>query len=140
MNALPNTSTRENIAAEVERTLQLLMEPGTVVEIRAPRTPGRGTVSGYYTDAAKCARDVATQLDGTAPAVYVTTKPVQPDVAARAFSRLKSRAATTTQDSEILRRRWLPIDADPVRPSGISATEAEHAEALERAQLVAEFL
>src|SRR5258708_35613769 len=140
MNALPNTLTRESIAVEVERTLQLLMEPGDVVEIRAPRTPGRGTVSGYYTDAAKCARDVATQLDGKAPAVYVTPNPVQPDVAARAFSRLKSRADETTRDSEILRRRWLLIDADAVRAAGISATEAEHAEALERAEIIAEFL
>ncbi len=140
MSALPNAPTRESIATEVERTLHLLMEPGAVFEIRVPRTPSQGTVSGYYTDVAKCARDVAQRLDGKAPAVYVTPNPVMPDVAARAFNRLKPRVDVTTQDSEIVRRRWLLIDPDPVRPTGISATEAEHAEALERAELVAEFL
>lgn len=134
------TRTRDDIAAEVSRTLTLLVEPGSVFEIRAPRTPGQGTVSGYYTDIAKCARDVAERLDGKAPAVYVTPNPVQPDVAARAFNRLKLRADVTTQDSEIVRRRWLLIDPDPVRPPGISASEAEHAEALARAEAIAEFL
>ena len=35
-----------------------------------------------------------------------------------------------TNDTQIVARRWLLIDADPVRPSGISATDAEKAEAL----------
>src|SRR5262249_11210167 len=37
----------------------------------------------------------------------------------------------TTNDNNILCRRWLPIDADPRRPSGISSTDAEKAKALE---------
>jgi hypothetical protein len=34
----------------------------------------------------------------------------------------------------VLRRRWLPLDFDPVRPSGIPSTDSEHTAALERAQ------
>ena len=37
-----------------------------------------------------------------------------------------------TTDTDITQRRWLPIELDPVRPSGISATDEEHAKALAR--------
>ena len=46
----------------------------------------------------------------------------------------------TTGDGDVVRRRWLPIDADPVRPAGISATDAEHAAALARVDRIAEDL
>ncbi|MGA2185795.1 MAG: hypothetical protein ABSH47_22480, partial [Bryobacteraceae bacterium] len=36
-------------------------------------------------------------------------------------------------DADITKRRWLPIDLDPVRPSGISSTDQEHSLAVERA-------
>jgi len=45
-----------------------------------------------------------------------------------------------TGDRNILRRRWLPIDCDPERPTGISATAAEREHALERARQIARFL
>ena len=47
--------------------------------------------------------------------------------------RLVERAKQTTSDHDILRRRFLPLDFDAVRPSGISSTEAEHEAALARA-------
>src|SRR5690606_7071874 len=39
-----------------------------------------------------------------------------------------------------LRRRWLPVDIDPVRPSGVSSTDAEHAAALAMAERIAGYL
>ena len=41
-----------------------------------------------------------------------------------------SRKDATTSDADIVRRRFLPIDIDPVRPSGVSGTDAEHGLAL----------
>src|SRR5207247_1842544 len=41
---------------------------------------------------------------------------------------------------DILKRRWLLIDFDPVRPTGISSTDAEHEAALKRAREVRAWL
>ncbi len=58
--------------------------------------------------------------------VYITLNPVNLDLLARAQNRLKkARSGETTSDGDILHRRWLLIDVDAVRPSGISATDAE---------------
>src|SRR5262249_20678571 len=42
----------------------------------------------------------------------------------------KTRVEETTTDNHITRRRFLLLDADPSRPSGISSTNAEHDRAL----------
>jgi hypothetical protein len=109
-------------------------------EIRAPKTGRRGTVSGYFDDAELCAQHVAAQLDGQAPAVYVTLNPIKRELLARAMNRLQDRADNTTADADVTRRLWLPLDFDPVREAGISASDAEHAAALARAAEVAAFL
>jgi hypothetical protein len=49
---------------------------------------------------------------------------------ARACNRIIPYAELTTSDHDILCRRWLLIDCDPKRPSGISATAEEHGRAI----------
>jgi hypothetical protein len=83
---------------------------------------------------------VAALLDGKAPAVYVTLNRIQPALLARAHNRLIDHATVTTSDAEIVRRRWLLFDVDPVRPTGISATEAEHEAALAQTGEMRSFL
>jgi len=51
-----------------------------------------------------------------------------------------SKKDATTSDSDITKRRWLPVDVDPVRPSGVSSSEEEHHAAIERAQRIASYL
>lgn len=46
----------------------------------------------------------------------------------------------TLSDKDVLRRRWIMIDIDPVRPSGVSSSEEELAEALSVADKVRDFL
>jgi hypothetical protein len=121
--------------AEIRRALAVQLEPGSVAELRVLHAGRDGTVSGYYDDHDALARD-AVRWSGRAPGVYVTLNPVVPAFLARAMNRVRLRAAQTTSDREVLRRRWLPIDFDPVRPSGISSTEAEHDAALITAQAV----
>jgi len=45
----------------------------------------------------------------------------------------------TTSDADVAWYSWLPIDADPVRPSGVSATDAEKKKSLEVMESVAAF-
>lgn len=123
--------------AELDAALSLL-EAGSVAELRILNTK-QATVSGYFNDFSKLAT-FASQYDGRVPGIYVTLNPVNPSLLARAANKPVPYAKHTTSDSDILKRRWLPIDCDPVRPSGVSSTDAEHEAALERARQVREWL
>lgn len=63
--------------------------------------------------------------------VYVTLNPLQPDLLARANNRLKVARdrGQAASDRNVIARRWLLIDVDPVRVSGVSASDAEKAAA-----------
>lgn len=140
-------------AKEVLRTLHLI-HGGTrnggdssssngnpaVCEVRILGTR-QGTISGYYSadQFEKLARDIS-PWDGKGDGIYITLNPVLPDLLARCCSQLKPYARQTTSDAEITSRRWLFIDADPMRPKGIPATEEEHHLALARAKAVRDYL
>jgi hypothetical protein len=129
---------------EIQRTLRALVEPGAVVELRALEVPdGRRTAtsSGYFVDLEACAREAAEISDAGARGVYITLNPVDPALLARSANRARFvKQGDGTSDREILRRRWLPIDCDPERPTGISATAAERERALERGRQITRFL
>jgi hypothetical protein len=83
----------------------------------------------------------AGELDGQGRAVCVTLNEVNPALLARATNRVrKVYKEPTTSDTDILRRRWLPLDFDPVRPSGVSSTDEEKRVALLRAREVRDYL
>jgi hypothetical protein len=117
----------------IRQTLERLHPASAVAELRILDAGRAGTVSGYFDDRDTMV-DAAARWSGKAPAVYVTLNPCAPALLARAANRLKDRAKQTSSDADIVQRRWLPLDFDPVRPAGISSTDAEHAAALQRAQ------
>ena len=122
----------------IDRAVEVLYEPGAVVELRA--FGERGTVSGYFADREALIRE-AERLDASGHAVYLTLNEVNPDLLARASNRArKVFRDPTTSDNDIVRRRWFPLDFDPKRPSGVSATDTEKKEALRRAREVREYL
>ncbi len=126
----------------LESVLHVLADPGQVIELRA--LAETSTHSGYFTETAALAR-IVEPLD-TDPAVhgiYVTLNEVNPALLARRANRIKmhlSRSDATTGDADIVRRRWLPIDIDPVRPGGVSSTDIEHDHALRKAGEIAGWL
>ena len=117
--------------------LRLLGRHGGIIEIRLLRTK-KGTVSGYFDNLERAAQAV-TRWDGIAT-IYATANPVNPTLLARADNRLKEYARITTSDADVLRRAWFPVDLDPVRPAGISATDAEVAAAITRRNELVAFL
>ena len=119
-------------AAMIQQTASTLFQPATVVELRILNTLRDGTVSGYF-DNSEDFTKAAEAWSGKAPAVYATLNPCNSALLARSANRLQVRAKTTTADHDIVQRVWLPLDFDPVRPAGISSTDAEHAAALQRA-------
>lgn len=130
---------RPRAIAEIADWLRLLVgsDPSSVFEIRALNCSFPGmrklvTAGGYFSaanvDAAANAAKLLT-IDRKAQGVYLTLNPVSPALLSRRANRVELNAAhdSTTSDADILSRRWLFIDCDPVRPSGISSSSAEHA-------------
>jgi len=116
----------------VATVLKQIFSPGDVFEIRALEASVQGnrrphTEIGYFDyDHIDC---VGQELNRFlfAKGIYYTPNPVMPELLARAANRMKDAGRDpSTKDTEILSRRWLLIDCDPVRPSGISSTDAEH--------------
>ena len=124
---------RAEIVALIRHTLSVLAEPGQTVELRIPGIQGKRTDSGYFNDFDKLAA-IAADYENRAEGVYITVNPVQPALLARSNNRVREYAKQTTADKDVLRRRWIFIDFDPVRPAGISSSDEESAAALERAE------
>jgi hypothetical protein len=112
-----------------------------VVELRVPKVGGKRnrTDAGYFDDWAHIA-DAAISYNGRAHGIYITLNEVRPALLSRAANRIQEWAETTTSDNDIIRRRWLPIDIDPRRPAGISASEKEHGAALQRTVEIIQWL
>jgi hypothetical protein len=141
----PATPPPDPVRLEAAGRLLAFDEPGRVVELRALGFRERpdaapATMSGYYDEPARFARDAA-RLSPRSEGTYLTLNEIDPALLARRANRCaRLREGEGTADAHVRRRRWLPVDCDPVRPKGISATEAERAAASERAGLVARFL
>ena len=116
-----------------KQVFQLFFQQSEVTEIRALGLTGKGpwqgwakgTVSGYFNDSVKFAKAAQT-LDELEKAygIYFVLNSVHSALLGRADNRLIVPKNTTT-DEQASCNRWLLIDADPVRPSGISATDQE---------------
>jgi hypothetical protein len=125
---------------EIRRALELLCEPGEVYELRMLGT-GKGTISGYFDNLDKLALDAARFCDDCHPeGIYLTINPVNRALLSRSANHCISYVRHTTSDRDVLRRRWFPLDFDPVRPAGISSTDEEHEAALARARKAQELL
>lgn len=117
----------------IQRGLACLTEIRQITELRILGIQGKKrTDSGYFSGPEKLAK-AAASYDGRAEGIYFTVNPVNPALLARANNHIKQYAEHTTSDHDITKRINLPIDLDPVRPAGISSTDAEHQAALVRA-------
>jgi len=123
-------------------TIARIAGPGQVIEVRA--LTDQFTHSGYFNDPALLVRAVEPlDADNSVHGIYVTLNEVNPALLSRRANRIKMRLSkkdSTTSDADILRRRWLPVDIDPLRPSGVSSTDEEHGLALAKADEIARWL
>lgn len=133
---------RLNSLDMIVHTLQTFCPHGPV-EIRCLGVDGKGNRndSGYFNDFEIAAQAVQRYLsDGATRGVYFVLNPFLPELLARASNQFEPWARTTTTDAEITERKWLFIDCDPVRPAGISSTEAQVRQSRLHAIKVAEWL
>lgn len=92
----------------------------------------KAIVAGWFRDHSK-AVGLAAQV--WASGVYITLNPTNEALLSRANQRLVA-GIGRTKDVEIQHTRNFLIDIDPIRPEGISSTDAEHEAALEMAQII----
>ena len=127
-------------ANEIIHALRLWFQAGDVFEVRvldAASTDYRREhiESGYFDYEHISAVPEALKRLLSFRGVYVTVNPVNPDLLARAVNRLRPAGRNpTTADTDIVRRRWLLIDCDPRRASGVSSSNSEHESALAKAR------
>ncbi len=130
----------------IEKHLKWLFKPGDVFEIcligsRISKHPlwekewspagTKSIIAGWFNDINKAVNAITrADKDCGCTGIYTTLNPVVSALLGRADNRLKAKVART-QDKEIAAVRHLLIDADPIRPSGISSTDEEKQFALD---------
>jgi len=129
---------------DIRAAITALFPEGAVVELRIPKAKaenGRnlGTISGYYDDHGELAKDIR-EVGQCYTAVYYTLNPCEPSLISRSCNKSRENANETTQDSQILRRRWLLLDIDPQRAAGISSSDEEKALAKEKVSEIFKYL
>ena len=143
-----NTST-ENINSKIEQTpkfnllqedvFKLFVKDNEVVEVRILKVWGnspawkgfaKGTVSGYFDNFNSFKEAVSKAIHSQQNNIYFTLQVIDPRLIGRAYNKLKP-TDLTTSDNNVLYYRWIPIDIDPERPSGISSSDSELKKAIE---------
>lgn len=115
-----------DIEADVRRSLETLHEPGNLIKLSIFN--GAKVGSNYYSDFDQLTEDIL-RFEREKHAnyqYYITLNELNPDIATRRNSIKWGREAQpTTADPDVIRRRYIYVDFDPVRSSGISATDSE---------------
>lgn len=146
--AKPNRELQAQAQAEAVKDLRFLHADGAVFEVciigpKAATGPWEGRafgkkpiVAGWFRDPEQAAKLV---VGVKAEGIYTTLNPCSEALLARAHERLKANVDRTV-DKDIARICNLLIDLDPLGPSGISSSEAEHQAALTMARTIKEDL
>ena len=134
MHSLPQQGGAGELQTSVEQGL-LALHPARLddyFEIRILRHDKR-VDAGYFCEATRAADAIDAHVaEGILANYYVTLNPIMPTrVDGRPINRIDRGVTTATRDADITWRRWLLVDVDPVRPAGVSSTDAELARSRE---------
>ncbi|WP_281768470.1 HEAT repeat domain-containing protein [Methanoculleus bourgensis] len=132
---------RLDVTGEVRKSLQVLFAADQVIEVRT--IAKSGIRSGYFKDTKRLVQVVeALDTDPYIEGIYVVLNRLDPSLLARRANRVArlGRSDSTTGDADIIKRRWFPVDIDPKRAAGISASDEEHDNSLKKAETVASWL
>ncbi len=93
-------------------------------------------IAGWFNNIDKAVEVITLLNEKVKPSgIYTTLNPCIPALLGRANNRFKA-GVNRTKDSEIIEVRHMLVDADPVRPSGISSTDQEKEAALTLLRIV----
>jgi len=125
---------------ELRKAIALLKPAGELFEIRiVPTAKNQKVRSGYFYSADEAVENLK-KMDLKKSNVYITLGAIKPELFGREQSNKFVQGATTTSDNDIVGYRWLLVDLDPKRSSGISSSEEELKASFDLAKRVYEHL
>lgn len=112
--------------AEINKTLKTLFAPDAVIEIRAIHKKRKRIDAGYFDGAHRSELiSAALKANNAGANVYATMNTIDPQLLGRYNNRLEEYVSSTATDNDVIRRSWLLIDIDPVRPKDTAATDKQ---------------
>ena len=124
----------KDIISEITRTLKIFKSDTTLKEIR---TFGNKIYSGYFTVNESLTKAINEYKDIT---WYFVMNTIDSECYHREQRDRIVYSKTTTSDNDITNREWLLIDCDPIRKSGMSASDDEKQHTLNILSAVYDFL
>lgn len=123
---------------QIYKWWSIFHDEGEITEIRSF---GGTTFSGYYKDIDNAIRDIEILESKPDQQIYFITNAIREDCYGRAQrERLIMKPKNTTNDEEIVGRKWIMIDLDPKRASGVNSSNQELEYAHKKAVAVYRFL
>lgn len=123
---------------EIRRWWSVFKQPEELFEVRLL---GDKTYTGYFDDVEQMLRCLKPIDESELYQTYFTINPVNPACSSRnQYGKFLFQKGGATTKNDILKRRWLPVDIDVERPSGISSTDEEKEYAHNKAGDVYRFL
>lgn len=125
---------------EVRKAIAVLHPDGELFEVRCIH--GNWNASGYFTSADKLIEQLRYGKVKDDANIYITLNAIKPECYAREqhdkFIEAKGRKLSTTSDNDIAGYKWMMIDLDPKRASGVSSSDAELEAAKQKANQIYE--
>ena len=124
---------------ELRKAIEQLHPDDELFEVRVIGSRNKKPITGYF-------KDADTLLDGLKTInlrgvnIYITLQQIDNSLFSRAQSEQFIAGAAATSDTEVNGYKWLFIDMDPVRASGISSSDEELKEAFELAKKISMYL
>ena len=124
---------------ELRKAIQQLHPDGELFEVRIIPAGKKKPASGYFKDADSLI-EAFKLYDLRETNVYITLNQINSALFSRQQSNHFVAGANSTQDSEVSGYKWLFIDLDPERPTGISSNKEELQKAYKLAARICKFL
>jgi len=128
---------------EIRAALGALFAAGDIVELRAfipsNYSSKPNILAGYFDDFDVLSKTAANLSNNGAYGLYITPQEINSDLLARALNKTK-KGIKTTSDKDVTRYRYLLIDLDANRVSGVSSTLEEKKAAFDKLREVYSYL
>lgn len=124
---------------ELRKTIEQIYPNGELFEVRIIPGNKRKIASGYFKSADSLLRALE-RYDLRSTNVYISLHQLKTELYSRVQCENFVAGAHTTSGGDVIGYKWLFIDLDPERPSGISSSDEELHKAFNLAGKVAQFL
>lgn len=124
---------------ELRKAVQQFHPNGELFEVRVINGSKRKPLSGFFRDAETLLQALKT-IDLRGVNIYFTLNPIDDDLYSRVQHDCFVLGGSGVEDPDVNGYRWLFVDLDPERKTGISSTEEELKAAFELAKKISTFL